>query len=78
MSISKKLIVTLNDDVATPNEKVYIYRGDVGVDIIIELENFNYKIDSISKKNMINLILSPLIISTSSLYFLTNPCGFLK
>lgn len=24
MSISKKLIVTLNDDVATPNEKVYI------------------------------------------------------
>lgn len=56
MAITKKLIVTLKDDVATPNEKVYIYRGDIGVDIIIELENFNYKIDSISKKNMINRI----------------------
>lgn len=68
MSISKKLIVTLNDDVATPNEKVYIYRGDVGVDIIIELENFNYKIDSISKKNMINRI---------EAYF-KNPQGLVK
>ena len=56
MAITKKLIVTLKDDVATPNEKVFIYRGDIGVDIIIELENFNYKIDSISKKNMINRI----------------------
>lgn len=56
MAITKKLIVTLKDDVATPNEKVYIYRGDIGVDIIIELENFNYRIDSISKKNMINRI----------------------
>ena len=68
MSITKKLIVTLEDDVATPNEKVYIYRGDVGVDIIIELENFNYKIDSISKKNMINRI---------EAYF-KNPQGIVK
>ena len=56
MAITKKLIVTLKDDIATPSEKVYIYRGDIGVDIIIELENFNYRIDSISKKNMINRI----------------------
>lgn len=56
MSISKKLIVTLKDDVATPSERIFIYKGDVGVDIIIELENFNYKIDSISEKNMINRI----------------------
>ena len=56
MSISKKLVVTLKDDVATPSERIFIYRGDVGVDIIIELENFNYKIDSISEKNMINRI----------------------
>ena len=56
MSITKKLVVTLKDDVATPSEKVFIYKGDIGVDIIIELENFNYKIDSISKKNMINRI----------------------
>ena len=56
MSISKKLVVTLKDDVATPSERIFIYKGDVGVDIIIELENFNYKIDSISEKNMINRI----------------------
>ena len=56
MSISKKLVVTLKDDVATPSEHIFIYKGDVGVDIIIELENFNYKIDSISEKNMINRI----------------------
>ena len=56
MSISKKLVVTLEDDVATPSERIFIYKGDVGVDIIIELENFNYKIDSISEKNMINRI----------------------
>ena len=56
MSITKKLVVTLKDDVATPSEHIFIYKGDVGVDIIIELENFNYKIDSISEKNMINRI----------------------
>ena len=56
MSITKKLIVTLEDDVATPSERIFIYKGDVGVDIIIELKNFNYKIDSISEKNMINRI----------------------
>ena len=56
MSITKKLVVTLKDDVATPSERIFIYKGDVGVDIIIELENFNYKIDSISEKNMINRI----------------------
>ena len=56
MSITKKLVVTLEDDVATPSERIFIYKGDVGVDIIIELENFNYKIDSLSKKNMINRI----------------------
>ena len=46
----------MKDDVATPSERIFIYKGDVGVDIIIELENFNYKIDSISEKNMINRI----------------------
>ena len=56
MSITKKLVVTLEDDVATPSERIFIYKGDVGVDIIIELVNFNYKIDSISEKNMINRI----------------------
>ena len=56
MSITKKLIVTLEDDIATPSERIFIYKGDVGVDIIIELKNFNYKIDSISEKNMINRI----------------------
>ena len=68
MSITKKLIVTLKDDVATPSEKVFIYKGDIGVDIIVELENFNYKIDSISKKNMINRI---------EAYF-KNPQGIVK
>ena len=56
MSITKKLIVTLQDGVATPSEKIYIYRGDIGIDIIIELENFDYKIDCISKKNMIRRV----------------------
>ena len=68
MSITKKLVVTLKDDVATPSEKVFIYKGDIGIDIIIELENFNYKIDSISKKNMINRI---------EAYF-KNPQGIVK
>ena len=56
MSITKKLVVTLEDDVGTPSKRIFIYKGDVGVDIIIELENFNYKIDYKKKKNMINRI----------------------
>ena len=51
MSISKKLIVTLRDDVATPKEKMFVYKNDVGVDIIIELDQFTYNIDMVNSKN---------------------------
>ena len=51
MSISKKLIVTLRDDLATPSEKMYIYKNDVGIDIIIELKQFLYNIDNKGSRN---------------------------
>ena len=33
MAISKTLVVSLNQDKARAEEKMFIYRGDVGVDI---------------------------------------------
>ena len=51
MPISKKLIVTLRDDLATPSEKMYIYKNDVGIDIIIELKQFLYNIDNRGSRN---------------------------
>ncbi len=49
MAISKTLVVSLNQDKAKTEEKMFIYRGDVGVDIYIELSNLTYQFDK--KKN---------------------------
>ena len=49
MAISKTLVVSLNQDRANPEEKMFIYRGDVGVDIYIELSNLSYQFNK--KKN---------------------------
>ena len=45
MAISKPLIVSINQDKTRPNEKMFIYRNDIGVDIYIELTNLTYKFD---------------------------------
>ena len=31
MSITKKLVVTLEDDVVTPSERIFIYKGDMAM-----------------------------------------------
>ena len=45
MAISKPLIVSINQDKARANEKMFIYRNDIGVDMYIELSNLTYKFD---------------------------------
>ena len=45
MAISKPLIVTINQDKTKPNEKMFIYRNDFGVDMYIDLSNLTYKFD---------------------------------
>lgn len=47
MSISKTLIVSINKDKAKAQEKMYIYKNDVGVDIYVELSNLGYKFDGV-------------------------------
>lgn len=49
MSISRTLMVTLNQDKATTEDKFYIYRDDVGVDIYVEISNLDYQFNK--KKN---------------------------
>ena len=49
MSISRTLMVTLNQDKATTEDKFYIYRDDVGVDIYVVISNLEYQFNK--KKN---------------------------
>lgn len=49
MSISRTLMVTLNQDKTTTEDKFYIYRDDVGVDIYVEISNLEYQFNK--KKN---------------------------
>ena len=49
MSISRTLMVTLNQDKANTEDKFYIYRDDVGVDIYVEISNLEYQFNK--KKN---------------------------
>lgn len=44
MAISKNLVVSIKEDKAKLNEKMFIYRNDTGVDMYIELSNFKYSI----------------------------------
>ncbi len=45
MAISKPLVVSINQDRTRPNEKMFIYRNDFGVDMYIDLTNLTYKFD---------------------------------
>ena len=45
MAISKPLIVSITQDKTSANEKMFIYRNDIGVDMYIELTNLTYKFD---------------------------------
>ena len=49
MSISRTLMVTLNQDRANTEDKFYIYRDDVGVDVYVEISNLEYQFNK--KKN---------------------------
>ena len=51
MAITKNLIVTLKDDIVELKDKMFIFRNDVGVEMIIELKDFEYSIDAIRNKN---------------------------
>ena len=51
MAITKNLIVTLKDDIVELKDKMFIFRNDVGVEMIIELKDFEYSIDAIGNKN---------------------------
>lgn len=44
MAISKNLIVSIKEDKAKLNEKMFIYRNDKGIDMYIELSNLKYSI----------------------------------
>ena len=53
MAITRNLVVTLKDDIAKPKEKMFIYRDDVGVEMVIELKDFDYSIDRVENRNNI-------------------------
>ena len=53
MAITKNLVVTLKNDTAKPKEKMFVYRDDVGIEMIIELKDFNYSIDVVENRNNI-------------------------
>ena len=53
MAITRNLVVMLKDDVAKPKEKMFIYRDDVGVEMVIELKDFDYSIDTVENRNNI-------------------------
>ena len=55
MAISRTLVVSLEQDRANPEEKMFIYRGDVGVDIYIELSNLTYQFNN--KKIIIGMLM---------------------
>ena len=53
MAITKNLVVTLKNDIAKPKEKMFVYRDDVGIEMVIELKDFNYSIDAVENRNNI-------------------------
>lgn len=46
MSISRNLVVTIKDDVATLNERIFIYENDKGIDLFFELKEDKYKFEN--------------------------------
>ena len=56
MAISKPLIVSINRDKTKPNEKMFIYRNDIGVDMYIELTNLTYEFDGSKNFKFVNAL----------------------
>lgn len=68
MSITKNLVVTLKDDVAELKDKMFIFRNDVGVEMIIELKDFEYSIDAVGNKNNFSKVSAIFRTPSSKLY----------
>ena len=65
MAISKNLIVTIRNDKAKPEDKMFIYRNDTGVDVYIEINNLGYTVSRSDNKAFI----------TSAKAFYKTPSG---
>ena len=65
MAISKNLIVTIRNDRAKPEDKMFIYRNDTGVDVYIEISNLGYTVSRSDNKAFI----------TSAKAFYKTPSG---
>ena len=65
MAISKNLIVTIRNDKAKPEDKMFIYRNDTGVDVYIEISNLGYTVSRSDNKAFI----------TSAKAFYKTPSG---
>ena len=72
MAITRNLVVMLKDDVAKPKEKMFIYRDDVGVEMVIELKDFDYSIDTVGNRNNIQKAYALFRTPTKKTYQYTN------
>ena len=72
MAITRNLVVMLKDDVAKPKEKMFVYRDDVGVEMVIELKDFDYSIDTIGNRNNIQKAYALFRTPTKKTYQYTN------
>jgi hypothetical protein len=62
----------LKDDVAKPKEKMFVYRDDVGVEMVIELKDFDYSIDTVGNRNNIQKAYALFRTPTKKTYQYTN------
>lgn len=72
MAITRNLVVMLKDDVAKPKEKMFVYRDDVGVEMVIELKDFDYSIDTVENRNSIQKAYALFRTPTKKTYQYTN------
>jgi hypothetical protein len=72
MAITRNLVVMLKDDVAKPKEKMFVYRDDVGVEMVIELKDFDYSIDTVGNRNNIQKAYALFRTPTKKTYQYTN------
>ena len=49
MAISKDLVVTIKNDKAKPEDKMFIYRNDNNIDVYIEISNLGYTVSKSDK-----------------------------
>lgn len=72
MAITKNLVVTLKDDIVELKDKMFIFRNDVGVEMIIELKDFEYSIDAIGNKNNFSKVSAIFRTPSGKLYSYNN------